>query len=256
MARNQHRRGSSRADVGDSGGGYDLWLVDLERGIRSRFTFNPASDWSPTWSRDGQRIAFTSIRGGTQDLWIKEVDGNTGAELLLESENNIEPVDWSPGDEFLLFNSISAEGNTDLYLISTSGDEEPRPVLATPFSERHGQISPDGRWMLYNSNESGKWEIYVTSFPEPGRKWQVSENGGYFPRWGPTGNEIFFVLADEMLMVARVDSSGPTIQIGEITPLFPTFRSVDPSIDYAIKAAMLLHRYRSRKWLDIKIDMT
>ena len=108
--------------------------------------------------------------------------------------------------------------------------------------------------MTYNSNESGKWEVYVTSFPEPGRKWQVSVDGGFFPRWGSTGEEIFFVLTDESLAVVSVEGSGSTIQIGEASPLFPTFRSVDPSIDYAITSdsqRFLVNAVAPRSGLDM-----
>lgn len=240
--------------IGDVGGGYDLWLVDVERGIRSRFTFDPASDWAPAWSHDGKRIAFTSVRGGSQDIWIKDVDGNTGAQLFLESENNIEPLDWAPNDDFLLYSSVHPEGHTDLYMAAATGESELIPVLATPFSERHGRISPDGRWLAYNSNESGEWEIYVTSFPEAGRKWQISEDGGSFPIWGPDGEELFFILANEILMSVRIDGAGSTLQIGEVVPLFPTFRSADPSIDIAVTAdsqRFLINAVAPRSELDL-----
>ena len=143
------------------------------RGVLTRFTFNAGDDVYPVWSRDGRSIAFTSNRKRDgQELYLKSTDAGD-AERPLVSGERLTPVDWSP-DGLLLYRDFKASTGYDLWTLRPDGHQKPVPIVQTPFEERDGQFSPDGKWLAYESNESGRFEIYVQPFPGPGAKWQVS----------------------------------------------------------------------------------
>ncbi len=166
---------------------------------------------------------FTSNRKGIPNLYWKLSSGAGADELLLESDQNKAPYDWSSDGRFLLFLSIAPQTGWDLWVLPVSGDKKPFPFLKTPFDERDGQFSPDGKWIAYQSNESGRFEIYVQPFPGPGGKFQISSNGGAQPRWNKNGKEIFYVSLDSKMMAAPVKlaSDGLTLETGTPTVLFP-----------------------------------
>jgi Tol biopolymer transport system component len=199
----------------------DLWIFDVARGLRSRFTFDPGADRWPVWSPDGTRIAFSSNRKGRFNLYMRSYAGSGVEELILESDRDKVLSDWSPDDRHLLFETRS-DPNTrsDVWALPLDGDRKPFPVLQTQYRELEAVFSPDGRWIAYNSDESGRSEIYVTPFPGPGRKWQVSPSGGLLPRWSRTGKEIFFVGPGERINVAEVTTQGDTFDVGRTQPLF------------------------------------
>jgi len=204
-------------------GNQDVWLIDTSRGVPTRFTFDAASDRLPVWSPDGSRFVFNSNRRGVFNLFWKSSSGAGADELLLESDQNKVTTDWSPDGRFLLFRSLDPQTGYDLLVLPISGDKKPFPFLKTFFDERDGQFSPDGKWVAYQSNESGRFEIYVQPFPGPGRKFQISSNGGAQPRWNKNGKEIFYVSLDSKMMAAsaKLTADGQSLETGTPAALFP-----------------------------------
>jgi len=204
-------------------GNIDVWLVDAARGIPTRFTYDAANDGISLWSPDGNHVVFQSNRKRAFDLYRKLSSGAGADELLLESDQPKAPADWSPDGRFLLFRSVDPQTGFDLLLLPVFGDKKPFPFLKTPFDERNGQFSPDGKWVGYQSNESGRFEIYVQPFPGPGRKFQISTNGGAQPRWNKNGKEMFYVSLDSKMMAAPVKLSpdGQSLETDTPTALFP-----------------------------------
>jgi Tol biopolymer transport system component len=199
----------------------DIWIYEVSRGLRSRVTFDPAADRWPIWSPDSTRVAFSSNRRGQFNLYVKSYAGSGIEELLLETDRDKVPTDWSSDGRYVLFETRGdPKTQSDVWALPLSGDRKPIPVLQTPFREVEAVFSPDGRWIAYNSDESGRSEVYVTPFPGPGRKWQVSASGGTLPRWSGTGREIFFDGPGERIMAAEVGVDGATFQVGRTQSLF------------------------------------
>jgi len=208
------------AVVDSNAANLDVWIHDLERGVASRFTFDPGYDVTPIWSPDGSRIVFSSNRSeGSAALYWKDASGAGAAELLLQAEADIYSSDWSSDGSFLAYNEQNPETSWDIWALPMGGVGKPFPVLQSGFAEVRPRFSPDGRWLVYNSNESGDMEIYVTQFPGPGGKWQVSTNGGTEPRWSADGTEIFYLDAAQDLVTVPVTTS-PTFKAGLPEKLF------------------------------------
>jgi serine/threonine protein kinase len=212
--------------IPDQGGkGRDIWLYDVARGLRTRFTFDPADEFTSVWSPDGSRVVFNSRRKGHLDLFQKASSGAGTEEVLLEDNVDKYPESWSPDGRFILY---STGGNTprttgnDLFVLPLSGDRKPFPFLNTQFNEAQGQFSPDGRWIAYRSDESGRGEVYVAPFPGSGGKWQISTGGGIYPRWRRDGTEILYFAPDYRLMSATVNGKGGNFEVGVVKPLFGT----------------------------------
>jgi Tol biopolymer transport system component len=201
----------------------DVWLIDAARGVPTRFTFDAAVDWRPIWSPDGNRVVFGSIRKGVRNLYWKLSSSAGADELLLESDQGKVPTDWSSDGRFLLFRGFDPQTSFDLWVLPVLGDKKPLPFLKTPFEERDGQFSPDGKWIAYQSNESGRFEIYVQPFPGPGEKFHISSNGGAQPRWNKNGKEIFYVSLDSKMMAApvKVSPDGQSLETATPVALFP-----------------------------------
>jgi Tol biopolymer transport system component len=201
-------------------GNVDVWLLDIVRGVLSRFTLDAANDVNPVWSPDGAQIAFQSNRTGVSDLYIKSASGAGGDQVLLSTKEDKAPADWSRTG-YLLYRNTGPKTGYDLWALPLTGDRKPFAVVQTEFEERDGQFSPDGKWVAYQSNESGRFEIYVQPFPGPGGKWLVSSNGGAQVRWRPDGKEIFYVATmDEKLMAVPIALAGNQPEIGAPTALF------------------------------------
>jgi serine/threonine protein kinase/dipeptidyl aminopeptidase/acylaminoacyl peptidase len=205
-------------------GNQDIWLLELGRGVLSRFTFDTPFDAAPVWSPDGSRIVFTSDRKGVYDLYQKPVTGAGSENLLLATSQNKAPVDWSPDGRFILYRSPGPATGFDLWAVPVDGEPKPFPVVQTDFEERDGQFSPDGKWIAYQTNESGRVEIVVQPFRGPGSKLQVSTNGGAQVRWRPDGKELFYIALDGRLMAVpiRFVSEGTSVEAGAPIPLFAT----------------------------------
>jgi len=194
----------------------DIWLVDLARGVKTRFTFDPAADLTPVWSPDGSRIAWASNAKGHFDLYAKSASGAGEIEVLLASDADKYVTDWSRDRGFLVFTQLDPGGKTgaDIWILPLAGDRKPFVFLATPFSEGNAAFSPDGRWLAYQSNESGKVEVYITPFPQAGGKWQVSQGGGVTPSWRADGQGLYYRTQDGKLMEAPVASKGSAVEVG------------------------------------------
>jgi Tol biopolymer transport system component len=204
-------------------GNRDVWLVDLVRGPLTRFTTHQAVDGFPVWSPDGARVAFHSQRNGTFDVWIKRSSGSVGTEeLLVGTRDNEWPLDWSRDGRFLLYHrSDQNYARSDLWALPMTGNtRDPIAVANTPFEERLGQFSPDGRWIVYETNESGRREIVVRAFPASTAPVHISTNGGVAPRWSADGQEIYFVAPDGKIMAVPVAVKGSDFSAGNAAALF------------------------------------
>ena len=184
----------------------DIWLYDLARGAKSRFTFDPADDLNPVWSKDGGRIFFTSDRKGPRDIFQKKVNAAEDEELIYASPEYKNVEDLSPDGRLLIYNANASDNATkvDLWLLPLEGERNPKPFIKTQFNEDKAAISPDGRWVAYDSDESGRSEVYVATFPQLSGRWQVSARGGKEPQWRRDGKELFFINNNNDLMAAEV----------------------------------------------------
>ncbi len=207
----------------------DVWLIDGAR--TSRSTFDVANDQWPVWSPDGTRIAFESNREtGRADLYQKLASGAGAEERLVTSEQVKAPSSWSSDGRFLLYRSIDLQTNSDLWVVPMVGEHTPSVFLKTPFNELRGVFSPDGRWVAYESNESGREEIYVRPFVPPGSagstaagsQWQVSTAGGFMPAWRHDGKELYYLNPAGSMMAAPIAVTGATPEPGAPVVLFPT----------------------------------
>jgi len=204
-------------------GNMDVWLLDAMR--TTRFTFSAGQDRFPVWSPDGNRIVFDSNRNGHRDLYVKAANGATNEELLIESDQNKVASDWSRDGRFLLYLSDDPQTEYDLWVLPMEGNQKPFVFLKTAFDERRGVFSPDGRWVAYMSNESGRYEVYVraftgTSSPSASGQWQVSTFGGMTPHWNPDGKELYYVAPGGKIMAAPIMVDGTTVRPGAPVPLF------------------------------------
>jgi eukaryotic-like serine/threonine-protein kinase len=197
-----------------------LWLYDLNRGTATPFTFGGGNDYYPTWSPDSQQVAFSSTRGTQEDIYVKPVGGGSNEQLLLGGEGNKEPDRWSADGRYILFDYFSKKTQAyDIWALPVFGDRKPFPVVQSPGTDYYGTFSPDGKWVAYVSDESGRGEIYVVPFPGPGGKWQVSTGGGGQPVW-PPGKELFYYTVDSRLTAAEYDTKGPNFVVGKSRQLF------------------------------------
>ena len=191
----------------------DIWIFDLGRNLRSRFTFDPALDVNPVWSPDSRSLYFASNRGGKQGLFRKDIAGAGNVELILEHDRNLWPSSVSPDGKWLLF-SVPGEGaGQNISVVSLNDTSERVPFRHTEFQEAAAVFSPDGRWVAYHSDESEEFEVYVTPFPGPGRRWQVSTSSGAYPQWSADGRQIVFTRMNGVLVSARVRADGETFEV-------------------------------------------
>jgi Tol biopolymer transport system component/predicted Ser/Thr protein kinase len=198
--------------------GGDLWVTDNVRGVTSRLTFDPKLHYSsPTWSADGSSIAFANVLG----LHQRTSDGVGGDHLLIKATTPFTlSRSWSRDGQRLLFEALDPVTNWDISAVPLFGDRKPFYVLRTSANEMLAQFSPDGRFMAYQSDESGRFEIYVQTFPPSGSKWQISRGGGAHARWRPEGKELYFIAPEEKLMAVDVKIEGDRLSSGTPVPLF------------------------------------
>src|SRR5262245_26317802 len=196
----------------------DLWQLDLSRETLTRVTLNGGS-YSPIWAPDGNRVAFISMREGFYGVYQKTL-GVDKEELLFNADlRSTWLSDWSRDGRFLVFRKENESTEYDITLLPLFGDRKPRDYVATEFSDGWAKVSPDGRWLAYQSNESGRFEIYVQSFPNQGRKVIISKGGGKLPRWRSDGKELYYVAEDDWLMAAPV-RTGSSFSAGAPVELF------------------------------------
>jgi serine/threonine-protein kinase len=200
---------------------FDIWIYDLARGTTTRLTFDPAVDVEPLWTPDGERVVFASNRSGTYDLYWRRADGTGPEERLTMGTQHEFPGSWAAGGRDLVFMECrtSNGGPCDLSVLSLEGERTAKVLLQTEFDESLPTVSPDGRWLAYQSNESGSSEIYVRPLPNvQGGRWQVSSGGGTDPLWGPKGDELFYRTATSLMVVPV--QTGATPMFGNAATLF------------------------------------
>ena len=178
-----------------------VWLYDLDRQTSTRLTFEGTYNVNASWTWEGEHIAFQSNReGGPQNVFWQPTDGSGGPERLTTSEYTQIPNSWSPDGQFLVFQETHPTSGRDIWVVQLA-DRKAQPFLVTPANEGTTRISPDGRWLAYLSDESGRNEIYVQPYPGPGGKRQISAEGGTEPVWNPNGRELFYRSGDRMMAV-------------------------------------------------------
>jgi eukaryotic-like serine/threonine-protein kinase len=200
----------------------DIWVYDIGRDVKSKLTTDPAIDHFPTWSPDGSRLAFDSHRDGIA-LYEMPASGAVPEHQILAAEPAMQQSarSWSADDRFLLFQK-SKGVSWDIWVLPLSGDRKPFPYVATPASETDPVFSRNGKWVAYDSTESGKLQVVVQPFPDPSAgKWQISTQGGAFPRWRGDGKELYYLAPSGELKAVAVTTE-PTFAIGKTTTLFQT----------------------------------
>jgi eukaryotic-like serine/threonine-protein kinase len=207
----------------------DVWLLEGERS--SRVTFDAETPGYPVWSPDGMQIVFASLKSGISDLYMTAAHGGEEARLLLGSDQTKYASSWSADGRYLLYFSTGPNTAVDLWVLPMSGERKPWVFLRTPFIEVWGQFSPDGKWVAYQSNETGRDEVFVRPFTLPGAegaqgassgKWQVSTTGGISPAWSPDGKELYYINRDGEMMAVPMGASATALQPGTPVKLFKT----------------------------------
>ena len=173
----------------------DIWVQDVARNEATRFTFDLATDNDPVWSPDGERIAFRSTRSERFALFLRTVGGTSGETVILESNarSNAHIYDWSRDGRFALFSQVDPTGKSDrdVWVLPMQGESRPSPLEAAPYNQDYPRFSPNGKWVAYQTNEAGRYNIYVIPFPHSGGEWQVSTGGGIQPVWSADGRELY-----------------------------------------------------------------
>ncbi|MFN0122025.1 MAG: protein kinase domain-containing protein, partial [Blastocatellia bacterium] len=215
----------------------DIRLFNLARGTDARFTFDPAHDGYPLWSPDGSRLVWSSNREGIFNLYQKAASGAGQDEVLWKSAHGKQVLDWAADGRFILYRELHSQANLDLWILPLAGERKPWPWLNTPFNESTGRFSPDGKWIAYASNETGRYEIYCQAFvpgaAAAGGKWQISRNGGDRPQWRRDGHELSFLSPDNRMMAVEV-TPGAEVKGGAPQELFAldSIRAITANTNY------------------------
>ncbi len=192
----------------------ELWIYDLTRGSLTRLTSEQGSSINPLWTPDGRRVVYRSNKAGTWNLYWRPADGSGAEERLTTADESDTPSSWSPDGKVLAF----AKGTREIWILPLEGDRKPQPFLRTSSSNMTPQFSPDGHWLAYVSDESGGAQVYVQPYPGPGRKWQISTDGGTQPQWNPNSRELFYRNGDTTMAVDVTTS--PTFSAGKPRMLY------------------------------------
>ena len=207
-------------------GNWDIWLMEMARGVMTRLTSEPNLDFVPVWMADNTRIIYQAVRGVEPDLFRRALGAN--AELLIKTPGGKTPMDVSRDGRWLLFGSATTETNTDIWIMPLDGSGPPQSLVASSFVESGAQFSADGRWIAYASNETARFEIYVRPLSGPSPPRRVSTAGGNLARWSHAGDELFYVAPDGNLMSVSVTGfASGRLSIGTPAPLF--MAPLDPS---------------------------
>jgi eukaryotic-like serine/threonine-protein kinase len=204
----------------------------------SVLTFDPADDFNPVWSPDGAYVIFSSSRKGKKDIYRKRADGVGGEEELLASSDDKNVDSLSPDGKYVLYNVTTPGRPMDIFMLPLTGQRNPAPFTPGSYAKTSGQFSPDGRWIAYDSDESGQRQVFVQSAPGsgmPAGKWQVSSAGGSQAQWRRDGKELFF-LARNMLMAAPVKTDGASFESGAPVKLFEVRRGVSLRNHFTVTA--------------------
>jgi hypothetical protein len=193
------------------------------------------------------------------ELRERSTDGGTDHKVLLRlAHTPLKPMDWSPDGKFILYQTHERGVNSDLMLVPATGSGQPEPYLSTRFSEIEGRFSPDGKWVAYASDESGRFEVYVRSFPEENQRYQFSNNGGRRPHWRGDGKEVFYVAEDNYLVAVKI-STAPTFEVGQAQRLFETAFPLPDESRYSVSAdgqRFLLYSRTGRAAMTVVLNWT
>ena len=193
------------------GASHDIYAYDLSRGVMTKLSFDGSSHW-PMWTPKGDRLTFRSWKTGTMTMWWMPSDRSGPPELLTNVGSMQSPESWSPDGKTLALTQMDdPQSGSDIYVLALDGDRKPRPLIRTKFSEGSPKFSPDGKWLAYASNESGRPEIYAMAYPGPGPKIQISTDGGTDPVWRRSGRELYYRNGDMMMMVSITTQPGLTV---------------------------------------------
>jgi eukaryotic-like serine/threonine-protein kinase len=207
--------------MGDLASARDIWTVDVARSLRTRFTFGIGNKDSPALSHDGRSVYYSSSVKGPADIYRRSFDGSGEEELVLASSEGKFPSAVSPDGSWLVFVNSSKDTKIDAFAVPLTGERVARPFVKGPFTEYPCAFSPDGKWLAYGSNESGDYQVYVTSFPTPGRRWQVSGRlGGGYAFWSADGKEIVYHGSDGNLVAVPVEMKDGGLVFGVPKTLF------------------------------------
>jgi Tol biopolymer transport system component len=205
----------------------DIWVIDAAR--TSRLTFDDAQDLFPVWSPEGSRLILRSNRIGAGDLYEMSAASAGGEQRIMAADQLASSTDWSRDGRFALYIYSDAVSNGDIHLVSMDAKHESAVFLQTPYREAYGMFSPDGRWVAYHSNASGRLEVYVRPFTEPGdnaapatSQWQISTDGGIYARWSEDGSELFYLDPDGALVAVPIVATATAIEPGAPQKLFTT----------------------------------
>ena len=222
----------------DAEGRYDLWVMDVARGVTSRVTATPGDERDPVWSPDGRSLAFIARRDGAADLRRKGLRASEPETVLTDSPDEDIPESWSRDGQTLLFVRRTAEDVKSVWALPLKGEGKPEPVLGEGFRVDESHLSPDGRWLAYVSHESGQNEVYVEPFRREGDRVRVSVEGGGQPKWRADGKELFFTAANSRLQAVEVRAAGDRLEVSLPLSLFeirglqgPDFDDYAPSAD-------------------------
>jgi Tol biopolymer transport system component len=202
----------------------DIWILDVQRGVPNRFTFDPARQADPVWSSEGSIMFSSAGRTPTPGIFQKDYGKGGKEELMVRMDTPIRANDWSPDGRYVLYAKSDPKTKWDLWTLPTGlqrtgASPTPEPYLRTPFNESQGQFSPDGHWVAYTSDEAGRSQVYVQSFPAGAGKFLVSSSDGTQPRWRKDGKELFYIAGDGKLMAVEVKTA-PAFEAGAARALF------------------------------------
>ena len=198
----------------------DIWIIDLSRGLKTRFTFDNASDLAPVWSRDDTRIVWRSDREDGRGLYMKRTDIADTAHLLVRIDDLFWPWEIPPDNSDLLYSQLQKDGKGAIMIAPLDGSAEPRTLIVNGFDNWGARVSDDGRWLAYCSNESGTPQVYISPFPNPTSKWQVSVDGGLMPYWNSRSDRLYYRDLKDHVLEAEIDGSGVVCRVGSIDLLF------------------------------------
>ena len=207
-----------RAAVSVGAGTLGIWIYDFSRATLTPLRTGAGSSQAPRWTPDGTRIVYRGTRTGFRNLWWKAVDDTASEERLTTGENTQTPGSWSADGQWLVYGIGDQTTSGDVWALPASGDRKPRGIVQSPFGEQHPRLSPDGRWLAYTSNEPGRVEVFIQSFPGPAGRVQVSTDGGTEPVWSHDGRELFYRTGDAMMAVNVATT--PALSAGEARKLF------------------------------------